>query len=333
MTSARTHRKHTMVDVAKHAGVNVAVVSKVLSGDTKLNVRPETRERVLQAVRELDYRPNALARGLVQGQTGNIAVAVLSSHTPVFTNPFYSEVLGGIEGHLEALNLHLLMTSLKRGQDLVRLAAERRADGLIVIGSELEEHYLREITGLTPLVLVDRELEGLTCVATDNRAGMGRATLHLLERGCRQLAFVSDSPNNPNFIARLQGFHDALGRFGIEPESAPIGASPDGGYSATLELLSKHQFDGLVCANDIIAHTTMRALRESGIGIPRQVAVVGFDGTHDWTSNGVPLSTMWVDKRRLGLEGVKLLLERIAQPDLEPKTVIVSTELRVGGSS
>jgi DNA-binding LacI/PurR family transcriptional regulator len=322
-------------EVARASGVAVSTVSRSLNDDPE--VSEATREKVRAAALALGYRPSAAARGLARGRSGNVAVAITAPHTPVFLDPFYAEVLGGIEEVLEARDLHLLITSLKRGHDLVSLVNEGRADGLIVIGCELEEERLREIQALSPLVLVDRELPGFTSVSTDNRAGMARATRELIERGRRHLAFLTDDVSNPNFRARLEGFQDAIAAAGLDALAAPVqSVSPQegGGDEGARRLLATGRpIDGIVGANDTTAVGAIRTLRAAGLRGPDDVAVIGFDGLAYATGPDWGLATMWVDKARMGREAARLLLEAIDEPAASPgRSLVVTTEWRPGRS-
>lgn len=323
-------KRLSIKDVARVAGVAPATVSKSLNGDPE--IRTETRERVTRVARDLGYQPSASARNLAQGRTQNVAVAVHSRFTPVILDSFYAEVLAGIEEELEARDLHLLITSLKRDADLVRLAGERRADGLIVIGSEITPGVLHDIARLSPLVLVDRELEGLSCAFTDNAGGMARATEYILTSGRTRPAFICETPDNPNFAARLAGFRQALTVHGIDAEAAPVQTigTVESAYAAARHLLTRHRPDALVCSNDAVALYALRALQDAGVDVPGEVALMGFDGRFDPRLIGTALTTMWVDKRRLGREGARLLVEHIDMPGLPPGRVLIPTELRVG---
>lgn len=309
------------------SGVGIATVSRSLNDASE--VAPATRDRVREVAASLGYQASAAARGLVRGRTGNIAVAITALHTPVFLDPFYAEVLGGLEAELEAADLHLLITSLKRGRDLVQLAAERRADGLIVIGCEIDPAVLYDIAAITPLVLVDRWLPGLSSVSTDNEAGMRQATEHLLSLGRRRFAFLSEDLSNPNFQARRRGFNSALRAAGLDPNAVPSGGADE---AAALELLERARPDALVCANDATALAALRALERAGLAVPDEVAVGGFDGLPEALRNEL-LTTVRVDKVRMGREGARLLLERIEKPRLEAGELVVPTELRAGRSA
>lgn len=319
--------------VAQVAGVAIGTVSKSLNGDPEIS--EATRERVQRVARELGYRPMALARGLASGKTGNIAVAVRTYFRPVFSSAFYAEVLAGVEVALEQRNLHLLLTSLKNDDDLLRFASERRADGILYIGFDLEPAFLRELSRAVPMVIIDGEAPGVSSVVSANRAGMAEATRHLLQRGRRRLAFMTMSVDMPNFRTRYEGFCAVLAEAGLDPEGAPRVAAWT--FAEVLgevrTLLDTYRPDAVVCANDTLGYMTLQALEALGTSVPGEVAVVGYDGTSGAEGRKTRLSTVWLDKQRLGAEGVRLLLDEIAQPGRPPQQVVIGAALEQGDTS
>lgn len=317
--------------VAEAAGVSAGTVSKALNGG--LEISETTRTRVRVVAQKLGYRPMAQARGLARGRTGNVAVAVRRAFLPVFSSAFYSDVLAGVEAELERHDLSLLLTSLKHGDDLLRLASERRADGVLYIGYDVEAAFLRQLRANTPLVVIDGEVEGVSSVVSDNLAGSRAATRHLLERGRRRLVFVTMTLLQPNFSTRHQGFLQELREAGLEPGPT----SESWGFAevlAALEvLLEDYKPDGIVCANDAVGYLVLQALETLKVPVPRAVAVVGYDGTADAEYRKARLSTVMVDKQRLGEVGVQLLLGQVARPDTPPQQITVPTYLEPGDTS
>lgn len=321
--------------VAQAAGVAVGTVSKSLNGDHEISER--TRERVQKVARDLGYRPTAQARGLARGRTGNIAVAVRSVFAPVFASAFYSEVLAGIEAELERHDLYLLLTSLKYGDDLLRLASERRADGVLYIGYDLEPDFLRELSVRVPLVVIDGEAEGISSVVSENLAGARAGTQHLLSRGRQRLLFAASTLSQPNFRLRQQGFNDTLEKAGLTP-----GPTVQGWGFAELRTQLSALFvgvsaearpDGIVCANDSVGYLVLQVLETLGVRVPQEVALVGYDGTAGAETRRTRLSTVAIGKRELGAAGVRMLLERLAHPERPPQQVVIEARLEPGDTS
>ncbi|QFP75278.1 LacI family DNA-binding transcriptional regulator [Deinococcus sp. AJ005] len=319
-------------DVARLSGVSIGTVSKCLSNAT--DVSQATRERVMKVADHIQYRPMALARGLARGRSGNIAVTLSAIHTPVFLDPFYAEVLGGIETELEARGLHLLLTSLKSGQDLLQLASERRADGLIMIGFEVTDSVLQKIAQMQPLVLVDRHVAGISSVMSDNREGTRQGTRRLIELGRRRLLFISERANVDNMQARLSGFRQALAEAQLDPQ-AIIVCDEDNALplESVLSSIKQKSIDAVVCGNDHVAYKLLAALNRAGMRVPEQVAVLGYDGLRYPLEGLRRLSSVRVDKGAMGAAGARLLLDKIAQPGSPVRQEIISTTFQQGSTT
>ena len=323
-----TNRRTSIREVAAAAGVAIGTVSKALSNDPEIS--SATRERVTAAANALGYRPSAAASGLKRGRSGNIGVVITAQSAPVFLNLFYSEVLGGIEESLEAADLHLLLTSLKRGDDLLHLAAERRADGLLVIGPCIPSAIVLQLSGLIPTVLVDHELDGVTGVTGDNEPGMARAAAHLFDSGRRRPGFICENSENVNFAARLRGFQRGFAERGLRRDAVnAISNVRIQDVPQAVRRLLDAGVDAIGASNDNFALTVREALLAMDVSFSR-VAVVGYDGLRDPSGIAPSLTTMRVDRRRLGREGVRLLLERLADPSLGPDHLIIPTTLHIG---
>lgn len=325
----------TIRDVAARVGVGIATVSRALNGNSE--IAATTRARVLAACRELGYKPSSAARSLKRGKSENVGVAIMSRHAPVILNPYYAEVLGGVEVALEAADYHLLLSSLKRNEELLKLAQENRVDGLLVIGCDIADRVLGALakTGI-PLVLIDNSFDGLPSVTVDHVGGATAAVRHLLAGGNRRIAFVTETLHNPNFQARLHGYRSALAEAGIVYDEALIAAggnSWEGGYHAMKAILARlnEPPEAVFGANDPAALTAFKALREAGYRVPEDVAIVGFDDIHLTAYHTPPVSTVCIDKRLLGRTGAEMLLACINGANPEP--VVLATELVVRGSS
>ena len=317
--------------VAEAAGVAIGTVSKSLNGDREIS--EATRLRVQRVARELGYRPMAQARGLARGHTGNVAVAVRSVFLPVFASAFYGEVLAGVEAELERHDLNLLLTSLKYGDDLLRLASERRADGVLYIGYDLEPSFLRELSGRIPLVVIDGEVDGVSSVVSQNTEGARAATQHLVAQGRRRLIFAASTLTQPNFRARHRGFGEVLAENGLGAGPTVEGWSFADLCDQLRELLGRFCPDGIVCANDVVGYTVLQVLETLGVRVPEDVAVVGYDGTAGAEYRRTRLSTVAVDKRELGAAGVRTLLARLAHPERLPGQVVIPSLLEPGDTS
>jgi LacI family transcriptional regulator len=326
----------TIRDVADRARVGIATVSHALHDDP--GIAPATRARVLSACEELGFRRSSLARGLKLGATDNIGVAIMSRHAPVILNPFYAEVIGGIEEVLEGADKHLLLSSLKRGDDLLALANEGRVDGLLVVGCGIAAEILEQLRGASlPVVLIDHAFGGLPSVVVDHHAAGRQAAEHLLGGGGTRFAFVAENLDNPNFRARLEGFRTALHEAGARLDDAAVAAggdSWDGGFVAMRRILDRVPTppDAVFAANDPAAISAAKALLEWGLRIPEHVALVGVDDIHLALHHAPPLSSVRFDKLGLGRTGAGFLLDRLAGRSV-PDLTVLPTALVVRASS
>lgn len=313
--------------------MSISTVSRALRGYTDVN--PGTRARVQQAALELGYIPDAAGQALKSGRTGTVAVLVSGSHGPTFLDAFYAEVVGGIETHLAENGLGLLL--MRSGSVKPGWLQGGRCDGIIALGCDLPVALLRSLDeGGVPLVLADSEggWEGwrpeIPSVTVANEAGGYEATRHLLERGRRRVAFIAETPDDPNFLRRRQGYlraHAELDRE-VKSESQHSGQlGPDGGYLATQKLLAAAPFDAIFAANDTAAFGALRALAEVGVRVPDDVAVVGFDDIALSRYSHPPLTTVRIPRQQLGLEAAAQLLARFggkpaASPQLPVSLVV-----------
>ena len=321
-------------DVADTVGVSISTVSRALRGYA--DVSPGTRERVQRAALELGYTPDAAGQMLKSGRTETVAVLVSGRHGPTFLDAFYAEVVGGLEAHLSANGLSLLL--LRAGS--VRAGwVQGRCDGVVALGCDLPAALLQGLSQSTPLVLADSEggWEGqnseIPSVTVANEAGGFEATRHLFAQGRQQIAFIAETPDDPNFLRRRQGYlraHAEADRE-VRPERQQTGRlGPDGGYLATQKLLALASFDAIFAANDMAAFGALRALAEVRLRVPDDVAVVGFDDIALARYSHPPLTTLRIPRRQLGTEAAAQLLARLEKrpttsPELPVSLVVRSS--------
>lgn len=321
-------------DVARAAEVSISTVSRALRGYT--DVSPTTRARIREVARSLGYTPDAAGQALKSGRAGTVAVLVSGSHGPALLDAFYAEVLGGVEAHLEASDLSLLLVRAGSAGAERRLSQRGRCDGVVALGCDLPLEFLKALQQLgVPLVLADCDWPGgVASVTVTNEAGGYTATQHLLGHGRRRVAFIAETPDNPNFSLRCQGYRRAHAEYNVEvhPERVQAGTlGPDGGYQATRKLLAVTPFDAIFAANDTAAFGALRALAEAGLQVPDDVAVVGFDDLALARYSYPPLSTVRVPRRELGTVAARELLKVLAGG--APESLVLPVPLIVRHSS
>ncbi len=326
-------------DLARLAGVSPGTVSRALT-DTGL-ISQKTRERIKALAREHDFRPNVMARNLRIQKTGAIGVVIPLGHETGqhISDPFFITMLGLLADALTERGYDLVLSRVipTDGDWLDRFTDSGRVDGIIVIGQSNQFETLeRAAARYLPLVVWGGRQQGqVHCsVGTDNIVGGDLAATHLIDRGCQNIAFFGD-PNAMEITQRLDGCKAAMERAGIADRLVVVPAhlAADPGDSAIHDFLSdrKARPDGIFCASDVIAMSTLRALAELDIAVPDGVRVVGYDGMAFGEHTVPRLSTVRQDLTTGAHNLVDLLLRRIAGE--ETASVVMPPELVVRMSS
>ena len=330
-------------DVAARAGVSIKTVSNVVNGQ---KVLPDTRERVQQAIDELGYRPNLSARSLRQGRTGVIALAV-----PELTLPYFAELARSVITAAEARGWTVLVdeTDGLRARELLVLEGIRSPliDGAIFSPLALGPDDEATRNPAVPLVLLGERLFPGTVdhVAIDNVAAARAGVVHLAERGRRRIAAVGaqSCPTGETARLRLEGWRAGMAAAGLQATTALEAPAArwhrEDGYDAVRGLLAQGPPpDALLCFNDLLAVGALRALREAGLDVPGDVAVVGIDDIEEGAFTCPALTTVAPDKSAIARTSVDLLAQRIddrsaGRVDEERHDVVASFSLVVRASS
>ena len=343
MQDPRRSRKKTRVtslDIAHRAGVSQATVSRVLAGSPLVN--EDTRRRVEAAVRELNYKVDRHASSLRTQRAGTLALLLFEDPTPddSHINPFFLSILGSITRAC-ARHGHDLLVSFQQLSDDWHADYEdsMKADGLILLGygdylayeSKLER-LLAQGTHFVRWGHVREAQPGIT-IGCDNHAGGAMAGRHLLQRGRRRIAFLGDASSRfPEFHARYQGCESALREAGLAmlPELQVDAASTEqAGFDAAQTLLARGlPFDALFAASDLIAIGALHALKQAGLRVPEDVAVVGFDGTPMARFCNPPLTTVVQDTSQAGVLLVDALLRLVREQPARSQVLAPTLEVR-----
>lgn len=271
----------TIYEVSALAGVSLATVSRVMNGNAK--VRESTRQKVLKAMAELDYRPSSVAQSLASNCTNSVGLLVSELH-----GPFYGTMMAAIEAELRRAGKHCIITAghseEKSEKAGVEFLLNRNCDALILHVEKLSDDYLLALKQKNvSFVLLNRHIDDLAeqCISLDNFLGGHLMASTLLDAGHRQIAFLAGPSWKEDANARFQGFQQALRERGVrfDPALCYEGNFQDAsGYNGARQLLnSGHAFTALCCANDEMAAGAMNAIRDHGLDIPGDISVVGFD--------------------------------------------------------
>ncbi|SCK55795.1 transcriptional regulator, LacI family [Variovorax sp. HW608] len=330
-------------DVALHAGVSVTTVSHVLNATR--HVSPQVRERVEQAIRDLRYVPNAMARSLKSNTSSTLGMLIPNS-----SNPYFAEIVRIVEDRCFAAGYTLVLCNTddepQRQRVYLQVLAERRIDGLIVVstGAGDDATLARQLHGLrVPAVLVDREVADPACdlVETAHMQGGLLAVRHLLSLGHRQIACIGGPAGVLPSEQRIEGWRLALAEGGASVAAGNPGAllwrggfTSQGGYEAMHALLrAEHKPTAVFVCNDLMAIGALRAVHESGLHVPDDISIVGFDDIELSAYTSPALTTVAQPKERIGALAVDMLLERIGDRRHEARKVVLQPELRVRAST
>lgn len=318
----------TILDVAERANVSKSLVSMVMRGAS--NVSNGRREAVLKAATELGYRPNELARGLVQRRTHTIGV-LLSD----LGNPFFAEVVEGIQQEAGSVRYRTLLGTGNRAPDLevraISALLERQPDGMILLSPRITAAELDKAASSTPTVLVGHRANGsaLDCVVNDDLAGAVMAVGHLAELGHRRIAHVSGG-SAPGSADRQRGYERAMARLGLELQMFMVGGeySEQGGYEGARRVLAKKaRPTAIFVANDLAALGALTAIREAGLSVPEDISVVGYDNTYLAALDSVSLTSVDQPRHRMGVLAARLLLERVESGRTDPRLEVLKPRL------
>lgn len=307
----------TIADVARRAKVSTATVSRVLAGLGRAS--PETRERVVAAASDLDYRPSGVARSLKRQSTETLGLIVTD-----IENPYFPELVRAVEDAARAEGYTILLCNAsddpERESGYLDLLVERRVDGLIIAASSLGGRH-REWLAAAPLpvVLVNTSAPDvdLPSIRSDNRAGSCQAARHLLGLGHTRFGYLMAPPRNVDAPDRLAGVRDALTEAGLDPDTivvVPGVPLVGGGEAAMLELLDRAPETTAVLAyNDLMAIGAMRAIRRRGLVVPRDISLIGFDDVAFAAYVEPPLTTLRQSTTEMGYWAVDQLAKRLRE--------------------
>jgi LacI family transcriptional regulator len=336
-------RKHppmavSIDDVAQRANVSTSTVSRVINGRNIVNA--ETRQRVEAAIRELGYRPNVFARGLML-QRSHILGFVL----PDLHGEFYSEIIRGANLRAKSLAYHLILASITPDDDEISPLSSRSAhgmvDGLAVMVSELTERSYQELrNALVPVVLLDGTLPDSPhdSVQIDQRSGTVALIRHVIAHcGIRRVVFVGGHSTNLDTMERLRACRDVLRDNGLEifPHDVHyLNYEYDTAFSLGERCV--HDWAGVetcvFAANDEMAAGIVHAALSRGVSVPTNLRVVGFDDTRLARIMRPRLTTVHVPMQELGATAVQLLVDRLADPGAPPRSVVLEPQLIVRDS-
>jgi DNA-binding LacI/PurR family transcriptional regulator len=326
--------KPTITDVARRAGVSKSLVSLVMRGAA--HVSPARRQAVKKAAAELGYRPNAMARSLVQRRTHIVGVMVSDLH-----NPFFADIVAGIQDEAVRTGYKVLVNTGNRAAareaDALETLLQLRADGLILAGPVLEDEVILRASREVPIVLVGREARGATVdsVTNDDRAGAEVAVEHCVSLGHSRIAHI-DGGHGAGAPDRRRGYEAAMRRLGLARFISVVSSTftEEGGHRGCLVLLEHSpRPTAIFVANDLAAIGALNAIEESGLKVPDDISLVGYDNTSLAALRHISLTTIHQPRLDMGQLALSTLLERVDDGRTQPARVVLSPTLVVRAST
>lgn len=312
-------RAATIRDVAAHAGVSKSVVSRVLRDEP--NVSEERRTRVREAMAELGYRPNSIARGLSQSRSGTVGVVIND-----LRNPWYVDLLEGLATTFDAVDIAPLLVDARLdhrvGRDTVETLLSRQVDGLVVVGTSDARVAVERAARSVPVVLagtVEPDLPTVDVAVDDDLVGARLATAHLLGLGHRRLAHLQ----GPGVVGELRrkGFEDTVADAGAVGVVDYSGMTEEGGYAAAARLLdSSDPPTAIVAFNDMACLGALSAADERGLSVPGDLSLIGYDDTQLAKLRHVSLTSVDNGNFTVGVQAAKMLLARAERLDAPRRT-------------
>lgn len=313
----------------------MSTVSHVINGYS--DIKESTRRRVLKAIEELDYHPNAMARSLLTGRSHMFGV-LLNGHESLM-HPFLNQIIMALALGFQEAGYGIALAVYEPNTDVhtrLKTWREQRVEGVVAIGFA-EDHPMVQavVARFTPAVFIDTQLSGANAcwVASDNRSGARQAVTHLLGLGHRRIAFVQGIPHGDIIRDRYKGYLDALANAGVAADDSlydEADFSKPGAYQAANRLLSRTDLTAVFCASDLMALGVMACVHDRGLRVPDDVAVVGFDDIAAAEHVTPPLTTVRQPGWAMGRTAVGRMLEmvdksknQVHEPTLLPVDLII----------
>jgi LacI family transcriptional regulator len=319
-------------DIAKIAGVSKSTVSRVINNQP--NVSARTRQKVLDVIRASDYHPNTAARALVTRHTGILSIVIPAALSATFADPYFPALVQSISIAANENNYATMLWVGNNAEEEERYCDRILSNGLfdgIILASAVDDDPLlrRLVMSSVPHVLIGPPQQGVqNYVDVDNRAAACEAVTHLINLGCKRIGTVTGPLHLGAARMRLEGYRDALGQGGLfVDESLIVSGNFDmpSGYSGAKKLIGQN-IDALFCASDMIALGALRALLESGLRVPDDVALVGFDDMPFAVTSDPPLTTVHQPLADLGRRSVDVLLSLI-EDEPQQRQLVLSAHL------
>lgn len=326
----------TLDDVAKLTGYSRATVSRVLNGGP---VAAETRDRVLEVLKSSDYRPNVAARSLASGRTGVMGIVMHIAAELTFSDAYFAGLLAGISEQLsdQSLGMMLWLGNRTKEETLDQIVGMGMLDGVIVTADTKEDALVDGLraSGMPTVLVGHRRADSdASYVDIDNEGSAEIATNHLLSLGRKNIGHITGRRGSVSGDDRVVGFENAMRKAGRTTDGLVVEGdyTPEGGYLGAKELIGKG-VDAIFCGSDYTAVGALRAIKEAGLTVPRDIALVGFDDLEFAATMDPPLTTIRQDIGEIGHEAARSLINLIGNFDSGPRRTLLPTEIVIRRST
>jgi len=311
----------TIYEVSELAGVSLATVSRVINKNTK--VSEKTRNKVLDAMSKLGYRPNSIAQSLASNRSNSVGILVSELH-----GPFFGQMMAGIEAELRAAGKHVIITTghseEEKEKDGIEFLISRNCDAIILHVEAVSDEYLIDLCkGKMPVYLMSRLVDGLSenCISLNNELGGYLATQAIIKQGHEKIAYIAGPQFKPDSKDRLVGHQRALASHNIAFDENLYfegDFKETGGSEGLKHFIEQTQtFSALICANDEMASGAITYAREQGFALPDDLSIIGFDNIIFARHTYPKLTTIDNPVNEMGHMAAKLVLKNVYQhPDL-----------------
>ncbi len=338
---ATARKATTLKQLAAHVGVHVSTVSRALNPETRNLIGPEVAKRVLAAANELGYVPNSMAAALRTGQSRTVGILI-----PDLMNPVFPPFIRGIQDTLDGAGYTAIIANSDGDKDYERVIVQKM-QARFVAGLIMATALYRDDPAVgeciekgIPVVLINRGVDNreISAVVSDDGAGIAAAVEHLVRLGHRRIAHAAGPPETYTGMMRRRAFLNAMQASGLPADEDLIvfasGYTVPAGREALAALLERGKpFSALIAANDQLALGALDGLAEAGLRVPRDVSLVGFNDMPLVDRIDPPLTTLRIQHYEMGAEAARILLDELADPQRDRRTVMLEPQLIVRGST
>jgi LacI family transcriptional regulator len=319
--------------IAKQSGVSRSTVSRVINHDP--NVSPETRARVENVIRQMNYQPNAAARSLAGGRSHVLGLVIPMGVGRIFTDPYFPLLIQGVSSACNAFNYSVMLWIAEPEYErrmMGNILNNRLIDGVILSSMMMDDPILQAlIENDLPFILIGRHPSNshVNYVDVDNLNSAREMVAYLLRLGYRRIATITGPQNMIVGVDRLQGYLSALRFWGITPDDQLIADgdfSEEGGYAAMQRLLPLRP-DAVFAASDAMALGALRAITEAGLKVPQDIGLVGYDDMPFVARTNPPITTVRQPTLKVGAVATETLIGLIEQPGSGPHRIVLPTEM------